>query len=149
MKNKILIFSDGGARGNPGPAAYGFLIYQKNNDDQKQLLKKHAGRIGVTTNNVAEYLGLFSALEWLVENYQQNTDTTTFCLDSALVVNQLKGLYKIKNKKLQMLVFKIKPLLARLAKQLKTKIYFKYIPRKKNYLADKLVNQALDGQPIY
>lgn len=145
--NKLNIFTDGGARGNPGPAAIG--IYVK--AETGQVIAKISRKIGVTTNNVAEYSAVIAGLEWIIKNApilqfsnvtitQDNKYKIFFHLDSKLVVNQLNGLFKIKNGKLQELLFKIKLL----EQELKIPVYYQFIPREKNTEADKLVNQALD-----
>lgn len=145
--SKLNIFTDGGARGNPGPAAIGILVVTETG----QVLAKISRKIGVTTNNVAEYNAVVVALEWLIKNQpiilssnqqinKNKYQEIHFYLDSTLVVNQLNGLFKIKNGKLQELLFKIKLL----EQALKTPVYYQFIPREKNYIADSLVNQALD-----
>lgn len=145
--SKLNIFTDGGARGNPGPAAVGILVKAETG----QVLAKISRKIGVSTNNVAEYNAVVVALEWLIKNQpiiqstnhqiNKNKDQEIhFYLDSTLVVNQLNGLFKIKNGKLQELLFKIKLL----EQALVIPVYYQFIPREKNYIADLLVNQALD-----
>lgn len=132
----IRIYSDGGARGNPGPAASAFLIY-----DGEKLLHSDSKYLGETTNNVAEYTGVIIALTWLVENKNINLNNEIiFNMDSELVVKQLMGLYKIKDKKLIELAHDVKVI----EKQNNLKIKFQHIPRKDNSLADKLVNEKLD-----
>ncbi len=134
------IFTDGGARGNPGPAAVGIVI--KNQHGER--LTAFGKFIGQATNNVAEYQAVIAALEWLgghqsmISNYQQ----INFYLDSTLVVNQLNGKFKIKDLKLKNLIIKIKGL----EKKISRETSFKFIPRAKNYQADFLVNQTLDRQ---
>lgn len=129
----ISIFCDGGARGNPGPAAYGFLIYL---DDK--LIQKGAGYLGIATNNFAEYTAVIKALWWLCDNGYQRQDLNFF-LDSKLVVSQLSGFYKIKSAAIRNLVFEVKKLENQFGK-----IWYSHVPREKNKEADKLVNQALD-----
>ncbi len=133
---KLLIFTDGGARGNPGPAAVGVVI-----KDQEKILAQIAKRIGETTNNVAEYTAVVEALEWIKNNFQSPDSNFQFFLDSKLVVNQLNGLFKIKDGKLRELLFKIRELEA----ETKGNISYTLIPREKNFWADRLVNQALDS----
>ena len=97
-KQALLIFTDGGARGNPGPAAIGFII----KDNYGEVLVELGKFIGRATNNVAEYQAVIEALTWLKNNYQRkelSNDQIDFFLDSNLVVNQLNGFYKIKTKK--------------------------------------------------
>ncbi len=140
---QITIYSDGGSRGNPGPAAIGFAIY-KNHD----LLIQEGKCIGQATNNTAEYVALRNALRACMVYYKTLVKPVPFkivCfLDSELVVKQLKGEYKVKQAHLSRLISEIKTIIQEL-KQLKlNSVSFNHIPRDKNKLADKLVNQALD-----
>ncbi len=134
MKN-LFVFTDGGARGNPGPAAIGFIV--KNN--QGNILFKKGKCIGRATNNVAEYTAVIEALKWLSKASCQIADCNFF-LDSKLVVNQLNGFYKIKDAKLKLLIIKVRGL----EKEIGKRINYQFIPRQKNYEADLLVNQSLD-----
>lgn len=120
------IFTDGGARGNPGPAAIGIVI---NN-------KKYSKYLGKATNNQAEYQAVIFALEKAQELGLQEIKIN---LDSELVCKQLNREYKIKNSDLQKLFLKAYNLSLSFKK-----IIFKHVPREKNKLADKLVNQELD-----
>lgn len=137
-KNDLIIFTDGGARGNPGPAAVGVVI----KNQQEKILISFGKYLGPTTNNVAEYQAVIEALSWLAINLIDETGKRkiNFYLDSKLVVNQLNGLYKIKDFKLKSLIIKTKEL----EKKITAKIFYNFIPRSKNYLADSLVNQTLD-----
>jgi len=139
-ENYLTIFTDGGARGNPGPAALGVVV--KNSQGEK--ITEFGQLIGRATNNVAEYQAVVAALLWLKENQQILTDVTgiEFFLDSTLVVNQLNGKYKIKDLKLKNLIIKIKEL----EKNFSQKFFYHFIPRNKNHQADFLVNQTLDKQ---
>ena len=132
--NELIIFTDGGARSNPGPAACAFVALQ----DTKKIYSD-SRYLGVTTNNVAEYNGVLLAFAWLSQK-SLSLSQISFYLDSLLVVNQLNGVYKIKNPDLQMLHAKVKEL----EDKLKTKIFYKHIPREKNQLADALVNENLN-----
>ncbi len=137
---KLIIHTDGGARGNPGPAAVGVVIQQ-----EEKILAQFGKRIGKTTNNVAEYTGVIEALTWLKENpMNQLTDQPIiqFFLDSNLVVNQLNGTFKIKDTNLRLLLSKIRTL----EQEINGEIYYTYIPREQNTQADLLVNGALDGK---
>lgn len=139
MTNKILkIYCDGGARGNPGPAAIGFVV----EDLGKGIIYEHGEEIGKATNNMAEYQAVVQALRWLSGYlYDRNTvGRLEFFLDSQLVVNQLNGNFKIKKAHLLQYYKQIKTL----EKNLKPKISYQYIPRDKNAQADQLLNQALD-----
>src|SRR3989344_5426246 len=93
----LSIYTDGGARGNPGPAAIGFVV--KNGED---TIAEQAEFIGETTNNTAEYQAVIYALNWIEAN-QKDATTIAFYLDSKLVVNQLLGTFKIKQPHLQAL----------------------------------------------
>ena len=134
---KIIVYCDGGSRGNPGKSAAAFVV--KING---KTVKYGSVFLGIATNNVAEYSAVILALDWLVENSDIRCQMSDigFVLDSQLVVRQLTGVYKVKNKKLKELFIKIK----NLENQLGTKIYFTSVSREKNILADSLVNQELD-----
>lgn len=139
LNESLKIFTDGGARGNPGPAASAFVV----KDASNKTVYQNAKVIGNTTNNVAEYTAVEMAMDWLIKNQKENL-LVNFFLDSQLVVNQLKGIYKIKNKTLQELVLSIK----RQEKKLMCGVIYQHIPRENNKEADLLVNKVLDGFPI-
>lgn len=128
---KAIIHSDGGARGNPGPAGIGAVIEF---DDGKKV--EISEKIGETTNNVAEYQAILKALKVALKNGV--TEAECF-LDSELVVKQLNGEYRIKDPKLAYLANEIVKEKVRFSE-----ITFNSIPREKNKAADKLVNKALD-----
>ena len=130
MVNKITIYTDGGARGNPGPAGIGVVL---ESDGQKHLFKKY---IGETTNNQAEYQAVILGLEKAKEIGAEEIDVF---LDSELVQQQLTGQYKVKNKELAPLFVKVWNLC-----QSFKKVKYIHIYRADNKLADKLVNQAID-----
>lgn len=127
------IFTDGGARGNPGPAAYAFVV-----KNESQLLKEGFGKIGVATNNVAEYTAVIEALKFLSESHTEHQ--LEFFIDSQLVVSQLNGHFKVKNADIRQLVMKIREL-----EPVFKKITYTHIPREQNHEADALVNLALDS----
>lgn len=141
------VFCDGGARGNPGPAAAGFLV----KDPQDKILVKKGKYIGKTTNNVAEYQAVIEALEWLRQNQKKIFNSflektkkpliINFYLDSLLVVSQLNGKFKIKNLTLKKLAILVK----QMERKIKTPIFYFHIFREKNKEADSLVNKALDN----
>ncbi|MFV1917086.1 MAG: ribonuclease HI family protein [Patescibacteria group bacterium] len=131
----IKIYSDGGARGNPGPAAAAFVVIS----DGRVNYKK-AKYLGEATNNVAEYCGVLMALDWLVKDKVVSVKKIGFYLDSELVANQLSGNYKVKNENLKTLILKIK----KLEEKSGINIVYKSVPRSKNKLADYLVNEVLD-----
>ena len=146
MGKGISVFTDGGARGNPGPAAAAFIV----KDGDGNILHKDGKLIGNTTNNVAEYSAVIEALNWLKDNLviidhkpalpAGRSSIINFYLDSQLVVNQLTGKFKIKDVKLRRLVIIVKSL----EKRLSQKIVYNLIPREDNKIADTLINQTLD-----
>ncbi|MBI3577746.1 ribonuclease HI family protein [Candidatus Gottesmanbacteria bacterium] len=135
---KLVVHTDGGARGNPGPAAIGVVIEIIQNSKFKiQNEIEISRRIGETTNNVAEYTAVVEALK----NIKGGENTTIdFFLDSTLVVNQLNGLFKVKDAKLRELLSQIQIL----EQEAGGVITYTSVPREKNQRADFLVNQALD-----
>ncbi len=132
------VFCDGGARGNPGPAAIGFVI----KDSSGKILKEKGKFIGQTTNNVAEYQAVIEALKWLSQPsaFRHQWSAVTFFLDSRLVVNQLNGLFKIKNENLRGLVIEVR----QLEQMIGGNVVYQFIKREKNLEADRLVNEILD-----
>ena len=130
---KARLFTDGGSRGNPGPAAYGFVL----ESEDGQVLAAEGEAIGVATNNVAEYRGLIAGLERAVENGVAELEVVS---DSELLVKQMRGEYKVKNEKLRGLVAEAHDLADRLEK-----VTYTAVRREHNELADKLVNDALDA----
>jgi ribonuclease HI len=136
MNNRLVVFSDGGARGNPGPAASSFIVLFNG----KELIRD-SKYLGKTTNNVAEYFGILLAMDWISKSESlPDIKEIVFNLDSQLVARQLMGLYRIKEAKLKAIAAKIKEL----ERALDKKIIFIHIPREKNKLADKLVNETID-----
>lgn len=138
MTNIFNVFTDGGARGNPGPAAIGVYIENGNN----RAISGFGKQIGFATNNVAEYKAVIEALTWLIENKKNFSPNTkiNFFLDSKLVCSQIIGIFKVKNADLRNLLFDVRDREA----QISLPIYYKYIPREKNAKADAFVNEALD-----
>jgi len=135
---KILIYTDGGSRGNPGPAALGVYI----EDDKGKELVRIGKKIGEATNNVAEYSAILEGFNWLVENKRkQKIESVYFYMDSQLACLQLTGIYKVKNSKIREFVFQIRQREA----ELKIPIFYEHIPREKNIKADYMVNLALDN----
>ena len=125
--------TDGGARGNPGPAAFGYVLEA----DDGTVLAAHGERIGVATNNVAEYRALIAGLEKALELSVDEVDVVS---DSELVVKQMTGEYRVKNANLRDLSLQA----ARLARRLR-KVSYTAVRREHNELADSLVNEALDA----
>ncbi len=131
-----IVHTDGGSRGNPGPAAIGVTIATKAGESVWQ----HGEAIGVTTNNVAEYRAVTTAMEHLLTLSPAPTQVD-FVLDSLLVVQQLSGRYKINNADLKILASQVWQVM----KQLACPVRFSHVLRHKNADADALVNQALDA----
>ena len=129
---KLTIFADGGSRGNPGQSATGFVIY----DDNNQEITRGGEYIGVTTNNQAEYLAVKHSLQ---SAQQFHPEQINFYLDSMLVVNQMKGIYKIKNRDLWPVHQQIKDLSNDI------NVSFTHVKRDKNEVADAIVNEVLDN----
>lgn len=147
----FIIHTDGGSRGNPGPAAIGVLIQLHDGQEGSQLqtIKAFGKTIGHTTNNVAEYTAVIEALSAVQEILKENNSVSSrsgtitsmaFYLDSLLVVSQINGVYKIKNSDLRMLLMRVHELLATLPPAM-----FYAVRREQNSDADALVNQALDA----
>ena len=133
--DKIFVYTDGGARGNPGPAAIGIMVY----DEKKQLLLEHKECIGTATNNIAEYKALIKALE-LVVDFSQN-EVCCF-LDSELVVMQLNGRYRVKTPHILKLFSDLKQ-----REKMFKKVVYNHRRRTDPFISrcDTLVNNALDG----
>jgi len=137
---KLIIFTDGGARGNPGPAACGVVI----KNEKEEIILETSRYIGNATNNQAEYEALILALQKAVEIFDkaENSVKNIECnLDSELVVKQLNREYKIKNEGLKPLFIKVSNLIPAF-----DSVKFIHIPREKNKMADKLVNKELDDR---
>jgi ribonuclease HI len=129
---KARLFTDGGSRGNPGPAAYAFVLEAEDGT----VLDARGEAIGVATNNVAEYSALVSGLERAVE---VGVDELEVVSDSELMVKQMRGEYKVKNRALQDLFLDA----SRLARNIR-RVTYTAVRREHNELADSLVNEALD-----
>lgn len=130
---KARLSTDGGARGNPGPAAYAYVLEAEDGT----VLAAHGERIGVATNNVAEYRGLVAGLAKAVE---LGVDEVEVVSDSELLVKQMRGEYRVKNEALRALSLEA----TRLARQL-GRVTYRAVRREHNELADRLVNEALDA----
>jgi ribonuclease HI len=143
QNDQIVIHTDGGARGNPGPAACAFVIEKNDN-----VIFKYSKFLGKQTNNHAEYQGVVLALEWVAREFPPTKMPKLsnfqfpiiFYLDSELVVKQLNGLYKIKNEALKILNEEAK----RTIKENRLEVVFRHVPRERNKIADLLVNEELD-----
>lgn len=130
----VTIFSDGGSRGNPGPSAAGFLVI----NHLQEVVVQGGEYLGITTSNQAEYHGVRMGLEKALELGYKNVD---FKIDSMLVVNQMKGVYKIKNRELWPLHERIRILMSHF-----DRVTFTHVSREFNRLADGIVNKTLDTQ---
>ncbi len=136
MENKIVIHTDGGARGNPGPAAAAFTVHI--NGKEIFRASKFLGR---TTNNQAEYGGVLMAVDWLHENFKKPFNSSiNFILDSELVVRQINGQYKVRDANIKIIFDRI---MAKI-KNMGTQPVFQHVVREQNKIADLLVNQELD-----
>jgi ribonuclease HI len=136
---KIIIYVDGGARGNPGPAAVGVLFC----NEKGNCFKKFSEYLGKMTNNEAEYKAAIFALKKFKALFGKKLAKETeieIRSDSELLVNQMKGKYKVLEENLQLLFLELWNLRLDFKK-----VKFKLISRKKNKEADKLVNQTLDS----
>ena len=137
---KIIIYTDGGSRGNPGPAAFGVVIC----NEKGELVKNYSEYLGEATNNEAEYKAVIFALKKTKALYGKtavkNTEVEVKS-DSELLIKQLNGGYKILDSKIQPLFLKVWNLKIDFGE-----LKFTLIPREKNREADKLVNEALDSQ---
>ena len=131
---KARLSTDGGARGNPGPAAYGYVL----ETEDGHVLAAHGEAIGTATNNVAEYSGLVAGLEKALE---LGVDEVEVVSDSELLVKQMRGEYKVKNAALRELQARAAERADRLSK-----VSFTAVRREHNELADALVNEALDAK---
>lgn len=146
---KLTLNTDGGSRGNPGPAAYGFVVQEITNLDagltrrshQAEaviILEKRGNYLGVTTNNQAEYSGLIEGVKWVLAHYPDAD--LLIQMDSLLIVNQTKGKYKVKH---QDIIPRHREAMALLSQLPHYSIV--YVPRLENSLADELVNLVLDS----
>lgn len=134
-KTDIVIHSDGGSRGNPGPSAAGYVIYNQ----FREILESGGSYIGITNNNQAEYTGVVLALK-AARRYASVKDTVLCNIDSSMVVNQLNGIYKIKNRDLWPFNQQIQELMKSFRQ-----VRFHHVPRELNVAADTKVNEILDA----
>lgn len=134
VAKEIKLFTDGGSRGNPGPSASGYVLLDMNND----IIQKSGVYLGITTNNQAEYQALKFGLE---AAKKVGAREVAVYMDSMLVVNQMKGIFKVKNRDL----WPIHQSIAELASQFK-RVTYTHVPRELNKLADAEVNTTLDAE---
>ena len=132
---KARLFTDGGSRGNPGPAAYGYVLEAEDGT----VLAAHGEAIGVATNNVAEYRALLAGLERAAE---AGIAELAVISDSELLVKQMRGDYRVKNEALRALWEEASDLERRF-----DRVRYTAVRREHNELADRLVNEALDSLP--
>jgi len=128
----ITAYTDGGARGNPGPAGYGVHVV----DEDGVTLAELVGPLGHATNNVAEYSGLIAALQWAIAQAQLRLRIR---MDSELVIKQMRGEYKVKQAGLQALHRQATALIGNLER-----VTFEHVRREQNRVADRLSNAAMD-----
>lgn len=129
---EVKLYADGGSRGNPGPSASGFAVL----DMDDRIVVKKGVYLGVTTNNQAEYQALKMGLE---EALRMQAKQVYVYLDSLLVINQMLGIFRVKNRDLWPIYSAIKDLIPRFSR-----VTFKHVPRELNKIADSAVNEALD-----
>ena len=135
---KLIIYTDGASRGNPGPASYGFTIQ----DEKGNLLHQKGAYIGITTNNVAEYSAVLYALKYILEKFSANLPLSISCYaDSQLVASQLSGQFKIKSQRLKPLILQIRNI-----EKVLGQVEYTHVRRHLNQQADQLANLALDNQ---
>ena len=134
MQNSLFVYCDGGARGNPGPAAAAIVV-----EKDGKVIHKESKYLGRGTNNEAEYSGAILGLEWVSKNLT-NEGRITFILDSQLVASQLSGKFKVKNENLRNRYYTAKTL----EKIISAEINYESVSRDRNKIADFLVNKELD-----
>ena len=130
----IVLYTDGGSRGNPGPAAYGVRVETADG----VLVTEFGEAIAPTTNNVAEYRGLIAGLEWALAQGHANVRVRS---DSELLVKQMRGEYRVKHPGLQPLHVEARRLAAKIGT-----VVFEHVRREKNTHADRLANEAMDAR---
>lgn len=132
--SKLIINTDGGARGNPGPAGIGVVV----RDEHQKIIAEYKQYIGEATNNCAEYKALILALTE-VAKFNPRPSTLEIRMDSELIVRQMQGQYKIKEPALKVLAAEVLKLIKNFQN-----VIFRHVPREQNKEADKLVNEAID-----
>jgi probable phosphoglycerate mutase len=129
----IVLYTDGGSRGNPGPAAYGVRV----ETEDGTLVTEFGEALAPTTNNVAEYRGLIAGLEWALAHGHTNVRVRS---DSELLVKQMRGEYRVKHPGLQPLHAEARLLATKIGR-----VVFEHVRREKNTHADRLANEAMDN----
>jgi len=132
QEDTIIAYTDGGSRGNPGPAGFGVRIESADGTPIAELQES----LGIATNNVAEYRGLLAALAWALDHGYRRVHVRS---DSQLLVRQMLGEYRVKNPGLQILHREARDLAGRFER-----VRFEYVPRDRNADADRLANRAMD-----
>lgn len=137
-RKELLVYVDGGARGNPGPSAVGVYV----TDKKGRSILRYGKTIGVATNNVAEYQAVITALDLLLARpaLLKQYESVSVFIDSQLVYSQIIGIYKVRNARLRELLFAV----WQKQKSLCVPVVYSRIPRNENSVADRLVNLALD-----
>jgi len=136
---KIQIYTDGGSRGNPGPAAIGVYIVNGRNRELARIGKK----IGEATNNAAEYQAILEGFAWVLANKDKHSVSEVhFFMDTQLAYSQIVGLYKVKNERIRNFIFEIRQKEAELG----APVFYNHILRERNKNADQMVNLALDNR---
>lgn len=136
---EFILYADGGSRGNPGPAGAGAVVF----DNLGKRVVEISDYLGVATNNIAEYEAVIRGLKKLAEEYSAEvlmSSPLTIRMDSKLVIEQLKGAYKVKHPNLVPRYFEVKNILARSF----NRVAFEHVYREKNKDADALANEAMD-----
>lgn len=136
---EFILYADGGSRGNPGPAGAGAVVF----DNIGKRLVEVSDYLGIATNNIAEYEAVIRGLQKLSETFPAEVLTSTpltIRMDSKLVIEQLKGAYKVKHPNLVPRYFEVKNILARSFNQ----VAFEHVYRENNTDADALANEAMD-----
>lgn len=131
---QVKLYADGGSRGNPGPSASGYVLLDMNNE----IIKKSGVYLGITTNNQAEYQALKFGME---EALKLSVRELNVFMDSLLVINQMKGIFRVKNRDLWPIHQSIKDLSEKF-----TSVTYQHVPRELNRLADAEVNEVLDAE---
>ena len=135
----FVIRTDGGARGNPGPAGSGAVV-ERVTDDGLELVAEVSQYVGETTNNIAEYKAVIFALEAVKQQARSLPVEVEAVLDSQLIVEQMNGRYKVKNEGLKPLYQRVRELVMELGGA----VTFRHVFRAENKHADRLVNEAID-----
>lgn len=148
MSNSLIIFTDGGSRGNPGKSGVGVFVKNEKNEELVSISKF----LGVKTNNEAEYLAFIESLLWLRDDYFQSSHEQkskveiSWFLDSKLVVEQLNKRWKIKEDRLKNLASKCWALMDQISSKNALSWKISHVERSQNSVADLLANKAMDSQ---